>query len=138
MTSTTTLRSPRPRRLIRGIPLPLRRKVVPGCVPGSILTETGSSSVGTSVSVPSAASTKLTRSEEHTSELQSRQYLVCRLLLEKKKQPTQQIVFGFVVATGLLLVIVHVYAADIRHPGLFLRSDATADGLAWQVYPVLP
>src|SRR5947209_10517257 len=28
----------------------------------------------------------LPRSEEHTSELQSRQYLVCRLLLEKKKQ----------------------------------------------------
>src|SRR3712207_7301510 len=28
----------------------------------------------------------LLRSEEHTSELQSRQYLVCRLLLEKKKQ----------------------------------------------------
>src|SRR3712207_8217920 len=27
------------------------------------------------------------RSEEHTSELQSRQYLVCRLLLEKKKTP---------------------------------------------------
>src|SRR5947209_9801164 len=26
------------------------------------------------------------RSEEHTSELQSRQYLVCRLLLEKKKE----------------------------------------------------
>src|SRR3712207_7351897 len=29
-----------------------------------------------------------TRSEEHTSELQSRQYLVCRLLLEKKKIQT--------------------------------------------------
>src|SRR3712207_7854789 len=29
----------------------------------------------------------LRRSEEHTSELQSRQYLVCRLLLEKKKHP---------------------------------------------------
>src|SRR3712207_8283599 len=28
------------------------------------------------------------RSEEHTSELQSRQYLVCRLLLEKKKRKT--------------------------------------------------
>src|SRR3712207_8687135 len=28
------------------------------------------------------------RSEEHTSELQSRQYLVCRLLLEKKKLST--------------------------------------------------
>src|SRR3712207_7696085 len=31
-------------------------------------------------------SRNLQRSEEHTSELQSRQYLVCRLLLEKKKQ----------------------------------------------------
>src|SRR3712207_7999332 len=30
------------------------------------------------------------RSEEHTSELQSRQYLVCRLLLEKKKKTRQQ------------------------------------------------
>src|SRR3712207_7495234 len=29
---------------------------------------------------------RLERSEEHTSELQSRQYLVCRLLLEKKKK----------------------------------------------------
>src|SRR3712207_8176191 len=29
---------------------------------------------------------RITRSEEHTSELQSRQYLVCRLLLEKKKK----------------------------------------------------
>src|SRR3712207_6933355 len=32
------------------------------------------------------------RSEEHTSELQSRQYLVCRLLLEKKKTLTQRLV----------------------------------------------
>src|SRR3712207_8286068 len=30
---------------------------------------------------------KQARSEEHTSELQSRQYLVCRLLLEKKTNP---------------------------------------------------
>src|SRR3712207_8240289 len=29
------------------------------------------------------------RSEEHTSELQSRQYLVCRLLLEKKKKTSR-------------------------------------------------
>src|SRR3712207_8533188 len=37
-----------------------------------------------------AGATVTERSEEHTSELQSRQYLVCRLLLEKKKksQPT--------------------------------------------------
>src|SRR3712207_7133787 len=31
------------------------------------------------------------RSEEHTSELQSRQYLVCRLLLEKKKKHTSSV-----------------------------------------------
>src|SRR3712207_7350881 len=31
------------------------------------------------------------RSEEHTSELQSRQYLVCRLLLEKKKNTSLQL-----------------------------------------------
>src|SRR3712207_8530365 len=31
------------------------------------------------------------RSEEHTSELQSRQYLVCRLLLEKKRRNRQKI-----------------------------------------------
>src|SRR5947209_9808512 len=33
-----------------------------------------------------AAPPPASRSEEHTSELQSRQYLVCRLLLEKKKK----------------------------------------------------
>src|SRR5947209_16282149 len=41
------------------------------------------------------------RSEEHTSELQSRQYLVCRLLLEKKK-----------VALTLILVVGYAMAAS--------------------------
>src|SRR3712207_8494884 len=40
--------------------------------------------LGTDSSV-GAAGWYIDRSEEHTSELQSRQYLVCRLLLEKKK-----------------------------------------------------
>src|SRR3712207_8322547 len=41
---------------------------------------------GTAVRLPHAREvTALLRSEEHTSELQSRQYLVCRLLLEKKQ-----------------------------------------------------
>src|SRR2546422_6840001 len=35
-------------------------------------------------------SSRGTRSEEHTSELQSRLHLVCRLLLEKKKKTSQQ------------------------------------------------
>src|SRR5690606_40757676 len=37
---------------------------------------------------PSASSSSMKRSEEHTSELQSRENLVCRLLLEKKKRET--------------------------------------------------
>src|SRR3712207_6869598 len=36
------------------------------------------------VTTTTTPSTQVFRSEEHTSELQSRQYLVCRLLLEKK------------------------------------------------------
>src|SRR3712207_8848596 len=39
-----------------------------------------------SVCLTPASTASGMRSEEHTSELQSRQYLVCRLLLEKKKQ----------------------------------------------------
>src|SRR3712207_8935559 len=50
------------------------------------------SSVNAKIELPSGLGTGIesgsTRSEEHTSELQSRQYLVCRLLLEKKKIPT--------------------------------------------------
>src|ERR1017187_10794465 len=37
---------------------------------------------------PALSNAKETRSEEHTSELQSPMYLVCRLLLEKKKAGT--------------------------------------------------
>src|SRR5258708_28336821 len=49
-----------------------RRPLVPSPRPGS-------------VARPRAALTLETRSEEHTSELQSPDHLVCRLLLEKKK-----------------------------------------------------
>src|SRR3712207_7554372 len=46
----------------------------------------------------------LQRSEEHTSELQSRQYLVCRLLLEKKKKKhsAQQSISSISVDTQFL------------------------------------
>src|SRR3712207_7437564 len=50
------------------------------------------------------------RSEEHTSELQSRQYLVCRLLLEKKKYTLQKpgISRVGVAAWGVLVVRVAI------------------------------
>src|SRR3712207_8746895 len=41
---------------------------------------------------PMAPHRRNDRSEEHTSELQSRQYLVCRLLLVKKKNTTNSII----------------------------------------------
>src|SRR3712207_7557959 len=58
-------------------------------VVSEITESNGSSSMatvcGTSLALMDAG-VPLKRSEEHTSELQSRQYLVCRLLLEKKKK----------------------------------------------------
>src|SRR3712207_7753614 len=49
---------------------------------GSLRRRSGTLLLGQVVAVPLI---RELRSEEHTSELQSRQYLVCRLLLEKKK-----------------------------------------------------
>src|SRR5947209_16195722 len=46
------------------------------------------------------------RSEEHTSELQSRQYLVCRLLLEKKKKMDQTTNDDFKVSNKATIKIV--------------------------------
>src|SRR2546422_6858505 len=42
--------------------------------------------LGTTTTVEQSGALALLRSEEHTSELQSRLHLVCRLLLEKKKK----------------------------------------------------
>src|SRR3712207_7461935 len=61
------------------------RRVRPGRAlrRGDAVSERSERTIEHSTSRPQAV---FTRSEEHTSELQSRQYLVCRLLLEKKKK----------------------------------------------------
>src|SRR3712207_8002897 len=51
------------------------------------------------------------RSEEHTSELQSRQYLVCRLLLEKKKKDADDILW---LHTSYYYCIHHVTKTDVQ------------------------
>src|SRR5258707_7513887 len=63
------------------------RKYGPGTFSrsGSTVTVTATN-VGLLVVTGDIIATFVARSEEHTSELQSRQYLVCRLLLEKKKK----------------------------------------------------
>src|SRR3712207_2837426 len=66
----------------------LRSKSTPMNVSELVPSLSGSvSNPGTEMTVQSGSkvSSSSGRSEEHTSELQSRQYLVCRLLLEKKK-----------------------------------------------------
>src|SRR2546429_4407797 len=55
-----------------------------------------------------AAREKADRSEEHTSELQSRLHLVCRLLLEKKKKPPS--------------VFIKYYTSPLSEPTLIRNS----------------
>src|SRR3712207_7338134 len=74
-----------------------RRKLLKGAGAGALLA--AGSRLGTTPSMAKQEAPRFdgvtlrvftqTRSEEHTSELQSRQYLVCRLLLEKKKKTIQ-------------------------------------------------
>src|SRR3712207_7251596 len=54
--------------------------------PGRLTLRVFSAVVSTVSCSTASFATPALRSEEHTSELQSRQYLVCRLLLEKKKK----------------------------------------------------
>src|SRR5215475_12857210 len=63
----------------------------PDPVPVSTMAGGGSGSTSSLPAAPPAPTTQA-RSEEHTSELQSRENLVCRLLLEKKKQKKPKII----------------------------------------------
>src|SRR5438445_3191822 len=77
--------SPAPNRLFgRSAPLAIAL-----CTPSSRVASRTTLEVSLAtreLGVQSAIAKGALRSEEHTSELQSRQYLVCRLLLEKKKR----------------------------------------------------
>src|SRR5690349_22520349 len=58
---------------------------------------------------PPGSSCRCSRSEEHTSELQSRRELVCRLLLEKKKEGDLQRIAVLAVGRGR----VHLELSDV-------------------------
>src|SRR3989442_8381679 len=55
--------------------------------PEALLTRMSMPPSAAAASTSWSTTPRVSRSEEHTSELQSRPHLVCRLLLEKKKQP---------------------------------------------------
>src|SRR3712207_8585152 len=65
---------------------PTRRMDVLMVVPLSVVRARGAAGRTAAGGDTSSTGRSAIRSEEHTSELQSRQYLVCRLLLEKKKK----------------------------------------------------
>src|SRR5205085_10491749 len=73
-------RPPARRRPDRGQPLPRRGGLRPAPAPARRRTR------GPAVTARHPLASVVLRSEEHTSELQSQSNLVCRLLLEKKKQ----------------------------------------------------
>src|SRR2546430_8352493 len=87
----------------------------------------------------------MVRSEEHTSELQSQSNLVCRLLLEKKKQlpATDQRLRTYLVRTlrgkltklsfEVCVLISHRHHRD-KHPKYFLCTDLTLS--AQQILPI--
>src|SRR3712207_7085519 len=88
---TTLFRSPVP----ASAAVITHRSAAPTAASALMVSRTGSKPPGCSAAASvhppinrtgAAADETTARSEEHTSELQSRQYLVCRLLLEKKKQ----------------------------------------------------
>src|SRR5690606_40673565 len=65
-----------------GLDVSLSKIAIVSNIPAAIMS--GSLNIG--ATTPTVLIDTSTRSEEHTSELQSRENLVCRLLLEKKKQ----------------------------------------------------
>src|SRR3712207_8453022 len=71
---------------------------------------------------PAAGELLAGRSEEHTSELQSRQYLVCRLLLEKKKHksirniPRPSLLLLFSISRSTSPLIIYQSHHDYPYP----------------------
>src|SRR2546429_3374674 len=64
---------------------------------------------------PACKPNKSRRSEEHTSELQSRLHLVCRLLLEKKKKTTQKATREHYDNLFFNVVMLHDIAIELAH-----------------------
>src|SRR2546425_8799265 len=71
------------------VPRPTRRSAVRSAASGAIPQPRSAFDRGQCATGTSRSASRAIRSEEHTSELQSLAYLVCRLLLEKKKKKTK-------------------------------------------------
>src|SRR3712207_7275622 len=76
-----------------------------------------------------SANTAAVRSEEHTSELQSRQYLVCRLLLEKKKSKLYESQVSNITSTIISdmspTIFSHLYWLNSHSSSAYILSSST-------------
>src|SRR3712207_2064706 len=77
----------------------------------------------------------LYRSEEHTSELQSRQYLVCRLLLEKKKNHKH---LHLISTVTVILSYVDAILSVIFYIFFFFNDTATTEIYTLSLHDALP
>src|SRR5207249_3949252 len=80
--------------------------------------------------MPTSPLVSATRSEEHTSELQSRFDLVCRLLLEKKKPTFSRVLVGdlqltLVALTAAVALLLLIACVNVRYLTL-VRATARA------------
>src|SRR5215217_214165 len=89
--------------------------------------------------------TSPSRSEEHTSELQSRQYLVCRLLLEKKKNQGRLELLSQQILTAAYLFGYHrlgrrncVRPDERLFPFFFFNDTATTEIYTLSLHDALP
>src|SRR2546423_4670488 len=86
-TGNTAVTASAEKRMIRN---PITAFQNPATIHGSVRAKSASNVMSMMLKPPGLSASAASRSEEHTSELQSLAYLVCRLLLEKKKQTTKK------------------------------------------------
>src|SRR5262249_56662457 len=86
----------------------------------------------------SASTGGTTRSEEHTSELQSLTNLVCRLLLEKKKDGQRTIAAATLTVQGCstgrrlaVMMLANAHAAGLREPVSYLTRHRASPTYLW-------
>src|SRR5260221_10093192 len=110
--------------------------------PGGGINEERGAGRATPRELPAAAVERASRSEEHTSELQSHSDLVCRLLLEKKKKRLQN---GYIYRLPLCMVmfvilvqmqehfLVQCQGEKVRYQFLCVREKCSCVELHWHL-----
>src|SRR2546422_512594 len=126
---TTLFRSPRPSGPSPASSSPTRARSTSASIASPVCPPSGATSAWCS---------RTMRSEEHTSELQSRLHLVCRLLLEKKKKKTSNCRHTIQTATHITLSF-YLLSRHLLYLSLFFFNDtATTEIYTLSLHDALP